>query len=320
MTDRADSAQPGDVYRLVFDLTARATDIPYESFVSELVEAMCAHYRAAACRLHLGHSSKAAATADPYDALAGLDPDERARFDTIDALLADSVRTDGVLRTALDLDGGDEITNYLRRILGSEESFAFPLITRGQPFGAVTLYPLEPYPFSEADVRGLQAIGNVLHAARHQAGPGAVLGSSPVAVTSQKLRAYQERLDEIGRILDELIYLTAAKNVMLLDANGDFIAKRGEESDFSASSFATVAASAFAACRRLGGIYGAQDMRSVLHEGDEGNVFLLEVSDRALLCVVYGDHEAPSLLARWSASAANRLQEKYEALMEARVL
>ncbi len=319
MSDWADSAQPGDVYRLVFDLTARATDVPYESFVTELVEAMCAHYNASACRLHLGHSSKAVATADPTDALGKLDRNERARFDTIDAMLADAVRKDGVLRTALDLDGGDEICNYLRRVLGSEESFAFPLITRGQAFGAVTLYPTEAYPFTEADVRGLQAIGNVLHAARHQSGPG-LIGSNPIHVTSEKLRAYQEHLEEIGRILDELIFLTAARNVLLLDVNGDFIAKRGEESDFSASSFATLVASSFAACRRLGGIYGATDMRSTVHEGDEGNVFVMEVSDRALLCVVYGDHEAPSLLARWSASAAHRLSDKYESLLEARVL
>ena len=82
--------------------------------------------------------------------------------DTIDVILAEAVRTDGQLRTALDLEGGAEIVNFLARSLHTPETFAFPLIARGKAFGAITLYLSDAYPFEEADVRGLQAIGNVL--------------------------------------------------------------------------------------------------------------------------------------------------------------
>jgi len=92
-----------DVYRLVFELTARATDVPYERFLDELVEGLAAHYHANVCRVHVGEKPRAAASADPEDLVAALDSTDRARFDTLDAMLADAVRKDGVLRTALDL-------------------------------------------------------------------------------------------------------------------------------------------------------------------------------------------------------------------------
>ncbi|MHC4547764.1 MAG: roadblock/LC7 domain-containing protein [Planctomycetota bacterium] len=310
---------PGDVYRLVFELTARATDVPYEKFLDELVEGLAAHYHARACRVHVGDTSRAAAASDPDGAVAALDAANRARFDTIDAMLAGEVRDDGVLRTALDLDGGEEIVNFLAREIQTPETFAFPLIARGKAFGSITLYLSDGYPFEEADVRGLQAIGNVLFAANSR-GEAFGAGESQVSVTSEKLRAYQETLEKVGKVLDELLFLTDARSVLLLDSQGDFISKRGDESRFSSTDFATVVASGFAAASRLSGMYGAQGNRSVLHEGDKESVLVVQVAERALLCIVYRDHAAPGLVIRWTGTAASRLAEHYGALTEARVL
>jgi predicted regulator of Ras-like GTPase activity (Roadblock/LC7/MglB family) len=311
--------EAGDVYRLVFELTARATDVPYETFLREMVAGLAAHYHAEVCRIHIGSGTRAAATADPGNRLQGLAPHERARFDTLDAMLADAVKSDGVLRTALDLDGGEEIVNFLSVALRTPETFAFPLTARGKAFGAVTLYLPDAYPFEQADVRGLQAIGNVLYAAANHAHADASRPDS-VPVTSEKLRAYQEMLDRVQKVLDELLFLTGAASVMLLDVEGDFIAKRGEESKLSTTSFASVVASGFAAARRLAGIYGAHEARQVLHEGDRESVFVIEVAERALLSVVYRDHGAPGIIARWARSTAQRLAEHSKALMEARIL
>jgi predicted regulator of Ras-like GTPase activity (Roadblock/LC7/MglB family) len=308
----------GDVYRLVFELTARATDVPYDAFLVELVQGLAAHYQARICRLHIGE--QAAATADEDSILSGLDPDDRSRFLTVDSLLAAEVRDDGVLRTALDLDGGEEIVNFLGRKVTTPETFAFPLMARGRPFGAITLYLLDAYPFEEADVRGLQAVGNVLYAATNKGDAFGGGGGDAVPVTSEKLRQYQETLAQVGKILDELLYLTDAKNVMLLDAQGDFISKRGEESHFASTAFASVVASGFGAARRLGTFYGAGEGGSILHEGADQSVYIRQVSERALLCVVYEDHQAPHLIERWADSAATRLAVHYDSLTQARAL
>jgi hypothetical protein len=312
--------EAGDVYRLVFELTARATDVPYERFLDELVEGLAAHYHARACRVHVGKEPRAAAAADPESTVQGLDPANRARFDTIDAMLAEAVRNDGVLRTALDLEGGEEIVNFLARELQISETFAFPLMARGKAFGSITLYLPDGYPFEEADVRGLQAIGNVLYAASNRGDAFGVSSRGPVTLSSDKLRAYQATLDRVGKVLDELLFLTDAKTVLLLDSHGDFIAKRGEESMFSSTDFATIVASGFAAARRLAGFYGADGGQSLLHEGDNEAVLVMPVAGRALLCIVYRDHAAPALIARWTATAAHRLAEHYNALTEARIL
>jgi len=205
------------------------------------------------------------------------------------------------------------------RTLQTPETFAFPLIARGKAFGAITLYLGKGYPFEEADVRGLQAIGNVLFAANNR---GEAFGAAEAAVpvTSEKLRAYQETLEKVGKILDELLFLTDARAVLLLDSQGDFISKRGEESMYSSNDFATVVASGFAASRRLAGFYGSQQTHTVLHEGDRDNVFVIEVAERALLAVIFRDHGAPALILRWTASAAGRLARHYQSLTEARVL
>ncbi len=140
-------SQESDDYRLVFELTARATDVPYEKFLDELVEGLATHYHARACRVHVGVDARAVAGADPEGAIAALDAADRARFDTIDAMLAESVRDDGVLRTGLDLEGGDDIVNFLGRELKTPEAFAFPLMARGSAFGSITLYMSAGYPF-----------------------------------------------------------------------------------------------------------------------------------------------------------------------------
>ena len=311
--------QSGDVYRLVFELTARATDVPYDVFLAELAEGLAAHYQASVCRLHIGEQMRAVASVDVHGKMRDLASDDRARLDTLDGLLADAVKRDGVLRTALDLDGGEEIVNFLGRKLQTPESFAFPLIARGKAFGAITFYLLDAYPFSEADVRGLQAIGNVLYAASNK--QGAFGGGGPaVPVTSDKLRAYQDTLDRVGKILDELLFLTDARSVLLLDSTGSFIAKRGEESKFSSADFAAVVASGFAAAQRLSNFYGAHEQHSVLHEGEDESSFVIEVSPQVLLCIVYEGHEAPALITRWTQSAASRLAEHYEQLTEAEVI
>ena len=306
----------GDVYRLVFELTARATDVPYDAFLLELVQGLATHYQARICRLHIGE--RAVATSDVDGLLAGLAPDERSRFLTIDSLLGAEVKDDGVLRTALDLDGGEEIVGFLGRKLMTPETFAFPLMARGSAFGAITLYLLDAYPFQEADVRGLQAIGNVLYAATNKGEQ--LRGGGSVPVTSDKLRHYQDTLEKIGKVLDELLYLTDAKNVMLLDAQGDFISKRGEESHFASTAFASVVASGFGAAKRLSGFYGTGQRESILHEGADQSVFVMQVADRALLCVVFEDHQAPALIEKWATSAADRMAEHYNALTEAKAV
>jgi len=306
----------GDVYRLVFELTARATDVPYDVFLVELVQGWAAHYRANICRLHIGEET--AATADEAGLLESLTPDDISRFSTADTMLAQAVRDDGVLRTALDLDGGDDIVNFLARKLRTPETFAFPLMARGRAFGAITLYLLDAYPFEEADVRGLQAVGNVLYAATNRDAPSRARAAT-VPVTSDKLVEYQETLEKVGKILDELLYLVDASNVLLLDKHGAFISKRGQDSAFATTAFASVVASGFGAGRRLSSFYGANGAGSIMHEGADQSVYVTEVSEHALLCVVYEDHKAPNLIQRWTASAAHRLVEHYERLSSAGV-
>lgn len=311
------NSKGGDVYRLVFELTARATDVPYDVFLEELVQGLASHYHASICRLHIGQV--AVATGDEGNLLAGLAPDDLARFETMDSMLGDAVRDDGVLRTALDLEGGDDLVNFLGRKLMTPETFAFPLMARGKAFGAITLYLLDSYPFEEADVRGLQAVGNVLYAATNK---GDAFGTSTdeLPLTSEKLRKYQDTLSRVGKILDELLFLTDANNVMLLGAQGDFISKRGEDSHFATTAFASVVASGFGAGRRLSSFYGANGARAILHEGADQSVYVIEVAERALLCVVYEDHKAPELIERWSESAAQRLGLHYDELTQAKVM
>ena len=303
MTDR----EPGDVYRLVFELTARATDVPYEKFLDELVEGLARHYAAAVCRVHVGEPLVPVATGQTQNVIEGMSPEDVARFDTIDSMLAEEVRRDGVLRMALDLEGGEDIVNFLGRSMHTPDTFAFPLMARGRAFGAITLYLEEAYPFEEADVRGLQAIGNVLYAANNR-GEDFQRSTQSVPVTDEKLKTYQETLEEVRGILDELLFLTDARTVLLLDNQGDFLSKSGEDSKFSTANFSTVVASGFAAARRVAGMFGGQKFASVLHEGENESVFVIEVAKRALLCVVYRDHEAPGLITRWTQSAAHRLE------------
>jgi predicted regulator of Ras-like GTPase activity (Roadblock/LC7/MglB family) len=315
MTD----GERGDVYRLVFELTARATDVPYDEFLTELVGGLASHYRAKVCRIHVGSPLVPVATADPTGALAALKGNDLARYETLDAMLADAVRRDGVLRTALDLDGGEEIVNFLGREMTTPETFAFPLMARGSAFGAITLYLDEIYPFQEADVRGLQAVGNVLFAANNRGEDFSGQRRALSRVTGEKREAYDESLGHIRKVLEELMFLIDARTVLLADGTGDLVAKVGEESKFSTTAFSSLVASGYAASRRLAGLYGGQDLPCVTHEGESENVFVVEIRKGALLAVVCSDHDAPGLIRRWTRSVVGRLGKHYDALLGATV-
>ena len=58
----------------------------------------------------------------------------------------------------------------------------------------------------------------------------------------------------------------------------------------------------------------------VVHEGEEESVLVKEVADRALLAIIYQDHDVPALIAEWANSAADRLAEELNALGEVKLL
>ncbi|MHC4958839.1 MAG: roadblock/LC7 domain-containing protein [Planctomycetota bacterium] len=313
MTD----GERGDVYRLVFELTARATDVPYDEFLTELVDGLALHYRAKVCRIHVGSPLVPVATSDPNGALAGLKGKDLARYETLDAMLAEAVRRDGVLRTALDLDGGEEIVSFLGRKMTTPETFAFPLMARGSAFGAITLYLDDIYPFQEADVRGLQAVGNVLFAANNRGEDFSGQRRAAAPLDDEQRKVYEASLGNIRKILDELKFLVDARTVLLLDGQGDFVSKVGEDSKFSTTQFSSLVASGYAAGRRLAGLYGGQDLPCVTHEGESESVFVIEIKKGALLAVVCSDHDAPGLIRRWARSVVGRLGKHYDELLGA---
>ncbi len=313
--------QPGqgvDLHRLIFDLTSRATEVPFDQFVGEVVAKLADFYGASIGRIYLGNSQSPVGAVDRNDAMAGFDAQQNKAVADADARLSFEVRKQNRPLKLSQLQQSSAALGALRTA-NVGEGYGLPITVHGKAKGALCLYSSSPLKFTKDDLKSLQALGNVLQGTvKQEDGSKRYLEDS--RENDKKLKHYKKHLQRIEQILEELRALTMARSIILIERTAEFIAKRGEDLPYDESHLNVLLAGGYESAKRLAGLVGSSDERMVVHEGEEESVLVKEVADRALLAIIYQDHDVPALIAEWANSAADRLAEELSALGEVKLL
>lgn len=311
--------QGQDLHRLIFELTSRATAVPFKQFVNEVVEQLGGFYGSRFGRIYLGGSQSPVGSHELQPTLGDLSPEDRARLDKADAALAFEVRKNNRPFKMSQVASAREALAQLKGPLGINEAYGLPITVHGKAQGALCLYNQNAVKFTNEDLKSLQVLGNVLQGSvKQEDGSARYLEDS--REKDKKLQHYKKHLQRIEQILEELRALTMARSVLLIERTAEFIAKRGEDLPYDESHLNVLLAGGYETSKRLAGMLGSTGEKMVVHEGEGESVLVKEVADRALLAIIYDDHEVPALIAEWANSAADRLEGELAALGEVKLL
>lgn len=148
------------VFPVLYALAARAPRLTLGEFLDRLTTGIANHYGALSCALHTDVKGWASAKADPTPEIAELSRIDRARLETIEARLVKATVSEQRMRSALDLEDGSDVDEFLSSRLGVFDIFAFPLHRGGAPIAVLVLYLGEDSQhLGEADIQALSSLG-----------------------------------------------------------------------------------------------------------------------------------------------------------------
>lgn len=106
-------------------------------------------------------------------------------------------------------------------------------------------------------------------------------GVAQLVVQEAEHRAFETM---IARVRAE----TRARAVVLLDTNGQLLAKAGDTADLDITAFASLAASNIAATASMAQLVGEDDFTILFHQGVKDSIHISLVGQRVILAVIFG--------------------------------
>ncbi|MCU0625450.1 MAG: roadblock/LC7 domain-containing protein [Gemmatimonadaceae bacterium] len=97
----------------------------------------------------------------------------------------------------------------------------------------------------------------------------------------------QDDADNITRILQLFLQETNSRSAMLVDRAGQLVTTVGEQPQFDATAFATLAAADFSANDQLARLIGETDFTTLFHQGERDSMYVADVARRLILVVLF---------------------------------
>ena len=131
--------------------------------------------------------------------------------------------------------------------------------------------------------------------------------------TSEELRQnrlvfYQEDIEKIGVILQELIELSGAKCALLIDKEGHLVTREGAVRSFDTDALCALVAGSFAATAEMAKLLGEDEFSVMFHQGQRDNIQLTLVSDRTILTVIFDDSTQLGMVRLYTQECVKQLQ------------
>lgn len=95
-------------------------------------------------------------------------------------------------------------------------------------------------------------------------------------------------LEKIDKLLKELVDITNAKYILLVEKSGQKIASAGEDNP-NAMALSALVAGAFAATYQIAKLLGEREFRMMFQKGEHDNIFISLLDTQDLLTVVFDD-------------------------------
>lgn len=137
-----------------------------EEFLKRLVVGIANRYGAASCSIYRYGRMRTTAWAPVGPELQALAREDRAYLHNLDGRLVQEAMAQSGLVSGLDLDVDGDLHDFMDLHLPDMDIFAFPLMVREGPRGAIVIYlSKDATSLADADIQALMGIGEVLQVA-----------------------------------------------------------------------------------------------------------------------------------------------------------
>jgi predicted regulator of Ras-like GTPase activity (Roadblock/LC7/MglB family) len=121
----------------------------------------------------------------------------------------------------------------------------------------------------------------------------------------------REDLEEFEHVLQELLQLSLAKTVLLVNRNdGSLITCRGLTEHLDTVSLAALSAGAFASAREIARLVGEPEFSVLSHQGEREHVHVNLVGEHGLLMVLFDDRTTMGLVRVCARQATVQLEDR----------
>ncbi len=121
----------------------------------------------------------------------------------------------------------------------------------------------------------------------------------------------QDDADAITRILMGFLQETNSRSALLVDRAGQLVTTVGEQPQFDATAFATLAAADFSANDQLARLIGEKDFTTLFHQGERDSMYVADVARRLILVVLFDQRTTLGLVRLRLKAAVQELNQVF---------
>jgi predicted regulator of Ras-like GTPase activity (Roadblock/LC7/MglB family) len=100
----------------------------------------------------------------------------------------------------------------------------------------------------------------------------------------------EEDVQELSRVLQELLMKTDASVAMVIDKGGFLITETGEQHNIDTTTLAALSAASFAATQGIASLVNESNFTSVYQQGETFSLLVMNVDEYCLMTIVFKAH------------------------------
>lgn len=128
----------------------------------------------------------------------------------------------------------------------------------------------------------------------------------------ERLVFYEDDIEQVGKVLRELLSLSRAKCALLIDKEGHLVAREGSVKTFDMDSLSALVAGSFAATKAMAKLLGEDEFSVMFHQGQRDNIQLTLVGDRTILTVIFDDQTQLGMIRLYTQEAVKELVKIFQ--------
>ena len=113
---------------------------------------------------------------------------------------------------------------------------------------------------------------------------------------TNQLVMYEEELQQINTVCEQLHHDSNAKAILVIDKNGQTIATAGEVDSLDITSLSSLTAGNVAATGGIASLLAEKEFAGQFHEGEKTNVHISIVGQRVILVVLFDERSSLGLV------------------------
>jgi predicted regulator of Ras-like GTPase activity (Roadblock/LC7/MglB family) len=118
---------------------------------------------------------------------------------------------------------------------------------------------------------------------------------------------YEQEIEEIERVLNQLIKNSQAKCALLVDKDGHLITRQGFTHSLDTTALAALLAGSFASTKEIARLVGEPEFSVLFHQGKKDHIHVCLVGERSILAVIFDDRTTIGLVRLYAKESSEEL-------------